>query len=128
MGAADVVKTVKQNQGKKGRTKQDIYLSGYHMLGGMAASLLISKIMEYVIPDRQDRRIKKGILTGNPIENVGKGIKLDKMVMLTASAALTVGEIFFNIKGGTSAGAGMVLGYIYFDSSRSNRYVGMAKE
>lgn len=123
----DVTRTVKGKKGK-GRNKHEVYLSGYHMLGGLAATFLISRLVEYFIPDSNYRRIKKGVLTGNPIKNVGEGIKLDKMIMLVSSAALTASEVFLNVRGGSSAGAGMVLGYIYLDSSRKSKYVGLANE
>ena len=127
MGVADVTKAVKNNQGKAGRNSKDIYFSGYDMLGGMVASLIITKVLDNV-PFVEEKRIKKGILTGYPIENVGKGIKLDKLVLMTASAALTAGEIFLGWKGGASAGAGLIIGYTYLHTSRRGGYIGQAKE
>lgn len=126
MGITDVTKAIKNNQGKKGRNNQDIYLSGYHMLGGLVASLLITKLMNYS-PIVEQKRITKGILTGYPIQNVGSGIKLDKFVIMLSSAALTASEVFLGIKGGASAGAGMIVGYTYLNTSKTG-YIGEAKE
>lgn len=126
MGVMDFTKTVKNNNGKVGRNSKDIYFSGYDMLGGLIASLLITKLLDKT-PIEQ-KRIKNGILTGYPIQNVGKGIKLDRLLIMTASAALTAGEVFFNLKGGASAGAGMVLGYTYLKTSNSGNYIGQAKD
>lgn len=127
MGLTETTKTIKNNQGKKGRNSKDIYFSGYDMLGGLVASLIITKVLDNV-PFVEEKRIKKGILTGYPIQNVGKGIKLDKLVLMTASAALTAGEIFLGWKGGASAGAGMLLGYTYLHTSKRRGYIGQAKE
>ena len=129
MGVADITKAVKNNQGKKGRNNQDIYLSGYHMLGGLIAGLLITKVLDstHVTEILQQKKITKGILTGHPIQNVGDGIKLDKVVLMMTSAALTAGEIFAGIKGGASAGAGMVLGYTYLQTSKHGNYIGDLK-
>ena len=128
MGVADITKAVKNNQGKKGRNNQDLYLSGYHMLGGLIAGLLITKVLDstHVTEILQQKKITKGILTGHPIQNVGDGIKLDKVVLMMTSAALTAGEIFAGIKGGASAGAGMVLGYSYLQTSKTG-YIGEMK-
>ena len=46
MGAIDVTKAIKNNQGKPGRNSIDLYLSGYHMLGGLIAGLVITKILD----------------------------------------------------------------------------------
>jgi hypothetical protein len=130
MGLTETTKTIKNNQGKKGRNKNDIYFSGYDMLGGLVASLIITKILDsaHISDIAEQKRIKKGILTGYPIQNVGKGIKLDKLVLMTASAALTAGEIFLGWKGGASAGAGMLLGYTYLHTSKRGGYIGQIKE
>ena len=53
MGVADITKAVKNNQGKKGRNNQDIYLSGYHMLGGLIAGLLITKVLGSTLYSRK---------------------------------------------------------------------------
>lgn len=127
MGLTDVTKAVKNNQGKKGRNSKDIYFSGYDMLGGLIASLIITKAIS-IAPIIEQKRIKKGILTGHPIQNVGRGIKLDRLVIMAASAALTAGEVFLGWKGGASAGAGMVLGYVYLSTSKHGNYIGQAKE
>jgi hypothetical protein len=127
MGVIDFTKTVKKNDGKPGRNNVDIYLSGYHMLGGLVAGLIITKILEKTdVKDMaQKEKITKGILTGHPIENVGDGIKLEKLALMTLSTALTFGEVFMGVKGGASAGAGMILGYTYLNSGGS--YIGEAK-
>jgi hypothetical protein len=127
MGLTDVTKAVKNNQGKKGRNSKDIYFSGYDMLGGLIASLIITKAIS-MAPMIEQKRIKKGILTGHPIQNVGRGIKLDRLVIMAASAALTAGEVFLGWKGGASAGAGMIIGYTYLQSSKHGKYIGQAKE
>jgi hypothetical protein len=127
MGLTDVTKAVKNNQGKKGRNSKDIYFSGYDMLGGLIASLIITKAIS-IAPIIEQKRIKKGILTGHPIQNVGRGIKLDRLVIMAASAALTAGEVFLGWKGGASAGAGMIIGYTYLQSSKHGKYIGQAKE
>ena len=129
MGAMDVTKAIKNNQGKPGRNSLDLYLSGYHMLGGLIAGLVITKVLDstHVTDMLQQEKITKGILTGHPIENVGEGIKLDKIVLMATSTALTIGEVFFKLKGGASAGAGLVLGYTYLQTSRSGNYVGDMK-
>jgi hypothetical protein len=126
MGITETTKAIKNNQGKKGRNSQDLYLSGYHMLGGLIASLIITKLLDSS-PIIEQKRIKKGILTGHPIRNVGKGIKLDKVILMSTSAALTAGEIFLGWKGGASAGAGLILGYTYMKSSQSKEYIGDMK-
>jgi hypothetical protein len=127
MGLADVTKAVKNNQGKKGRNKKDIYFSGYDMLGGLVASLIITKAIS-IAPIIEQKRIKKGILSGHPIQNVGRGIKLDRLVIMAASAALTAGEVFLGWKGGASAGAGMIIGYTYLHTSKRGGYIGQVKE
>lgn len=127
MGLTETTKTIKNNQGKSGRNKKDIYFSGYDMLGGLVASLIITKVLDN-IPVVEEKRIRRGILTGYPIQNVGKGIKLDKLILMTASAALTAGEVFLGWKGGASAGAGLILGYTYMHSSKRGNYIGQAKE
>ena len=66
-------------------------------------------------------------MTGHPIQNVGDGIKLDKLVPMALSTALTIGEVFFKLKGGASAGAGMVLGYTYMQTSKKSDYIGDMK-
>jgi hypothetical protein len=126
MGITETTKAIKNNQGKKGRNSQDLYLSGYHMLGGLIASLMITKLLDSA-PIIEEKRITKGILTGHPIRNVGKGIKLDKVILMSTSAALTAGEIFLGWKGGASAGAGLILGYTYMKSSQSKEYIGDMK-
>jgi hypothetical protein len=129
MGITETTKAIKNNQGKKGRNSQDLYLSGYHMLGGLIASLMITKLLDsaHVSEIIEEKRITKGILTGHPIRNVGKGIKLDKVILMSTSAALTAGEIFLGWKGGASAGAGIVLGYTYMKTSQSKEYIGDMK-
>jgi hypothetical protein len=129
MGLVDVTKAVKNNQGKKGRNKKDIYFSGYDMLGGLIASIIITKVLDsaHVSDIIEEKRITKGILTGHPIRNVGKGIKLDKVILMTTSAALTAGEIFLGWKGGASAGAGLILGYTYLQTSKGGGYIGDLK-
>jgi hypothetical protein len=129
MGITETTKAIKNNQGKKGRNSQDLYLSGYHMLGGLIASLIITKLLDsaHVSEIIEEKRITKGILTGHPIRNVGKGIKLDKVILMSTSAVLTAGEIFLGWKGGASAGAGIVLGYTYMKTSQSKEYIGDMK-
>jgi hypothetical protein len=129
MGITETTKAIKNNQGKKGRNSQDLYLSGYHMLGGLVASLIITKLLDsaHISEIIEEKRITKGILTGHPIRNVGKGIKLDKVILMTTSAALTAGEVFLGLKGGASAGAGLILGYTYMKSSQSKEYIGDMK-
>lgn len=129
MGAIDVTKAIKNNQGKPGRNSIDLYLSGYHMLGGLIAGLVITKILDstHVTDMMQQKKITRGILTGHPIQNVGDGIKLDKLVPMALSTALTIGEVFFKLKGGASAGAGMVLGYTYMQTSKKSDYIGDMK-
>lgn len=124
MGVTDVTKAIKNNQGKTGRNNKDIYFSGYDMLGGMIAALIITEVYDHVFGHQT---IKKGILTGHPISNVGDGIKLDRLLVMLASAGLTAGEVFLNLKGGASAGAGMIIGYTYLDTSKQGNYIGQAK-
>jgi hypothetical protein len=99
------------------------------MLGGLIASLIITKVLDsaHVSEIIEEKRITKGILTGHPIRNVGKGIKLDKVILMSTSAALTAGEIFLGWKGGASAGAGLILGYTYMKTSQSKEYIGDMK-
>jgi hypothetical protein len=46
---------------------------------------------------------------------------------MTTSAALTAGEVFLGLKGGASAGAGLILGYTYMKTSQSKEYIGDMK-
>lgn len=129
MGIIDFTKTIKNNDGKKGRNNQDIYLSGYHMLGGLVAGLIISKVLDSVhLTEKAEKtKITHGILTGHPIENVGDGIKLDKVALMALSTGLTAAEVFLGLKGGASAGAGMILGHSYLQTSKKEEYIGDAK-
>lgn len=130
MGVLDFTKTIKKNQGKPGRNSQDIYLSGYHMLGGLVTSIIITKLLDSTtntVDKAKNTKITHGILTGHPISNVGEGIKLDKLITMTLSTVLTASEVFLGLRGGASAGAGMVLGYTYLSTTKSGGYIGEAK-
>lgn len=124
MGVIDFTKTVKKNDGKPGRNNLDIYLSGYHMLGGLVTSLVVTKLLDNKVDEAKNTKITHGILTGHPIKNVGDGIKLDKLALMALSAALTFGEVFMGVKGGASAGAGIIIGYSYLGKSREGGYIG----
>jgi len=130
MGVIDFTKTIKKNQGKPGRNSLDIYLSGYHMLGGLVTSLIITKLLDNntdAVEEAKNTKITHGILTGHPISNVGEGIKLDKLITMALSTALTASEVFLGVKGGASAGAGMIIGYTYLITSKEGGYIGEAK-
>ena len=121
MGAADVARTIKQKD-----NNNSVYLSGYHMLGGMATSMIIAVTWDALF-GHEKSKIKVGVLTGEPIKNVGDGIDLDKVIMMGISAGLTMAELFGGVKGAASAGAGIVLGYSYFNTSNQGSYIGQLK-
>ena len=123
MGAIDVAKTVKNNQGKKGRNNEDIYMSGYHMLGGLVSAMVIGFAWDKV-KAAQQTKITTGLISGNPIKNVGDGIAFDKVITMSISTALTMAELFGGVKGAASAGAGMMIGYTYLDKSKQQKYIG----
>ena len=65
MGLTETTKAIKNNQGKKGRNSKDIYFSGYDMLGGMVASLIITKVLDNV-PFVEEKKDKKRNSDGLP--------------------------------------------------------------
>lgn len=111
-----------EKEKKKGKSVDNIYSSGYYMLGGVISGFFLVQLWEKLNLPGFDVTLDHSLITNKPIDNANK-ITVDKLAVMLLSGGLAIAEIF-GLKGGMSSGAGMMLGYTYSTSFRKKKYIG----
>lgn len=116
----ELIKAEKEK--KKGKSVDEIYSSGYYMLGGVISGFLLVELWNKLNLPGFDQPVDHAILTNKPIDNANK-ITVDKLVVTLLSGGLVIADVF-GLKGGAPSGAGIMLGYTYNTAFRKQKYIG----